>query len=101
MSDPRKLTLDSFSSSGSKYSFQSLPKLAAHLKADLSRLPVSLSIVLESVLRHCDGLKATPRDVENLARWNAKKPAPEEIPFTVARIVLQDFTGVQIGRAHV
>jgi len=96
MSDLRKLTLKTFISSGSKYSFQSIPKLAAHLKADLSRLPVSLRIVLESVLRHCDGLKATPRDVENLARWNAKKPAPEEIPFTVARIVLQDFTGVPL-----
>ncbi|NBT90676.1 MAG: aconitate hydratase AcnA, partial [Verrucomicrobia bacterium] len=96
MSDLQKSTLDSFSSSGSKYQFQSLPKLAAHLKTDLSRLPVSLRIVLESVLRHCDGLKATPRDVENLARWNAKKPAPEEIPFTVARIVLQDFTGVPL-----
>jgi aconitate hydratase len=96
MPDLRSLTLDSFSSSGASYKFQSLPKLAAHLKADLTRLPVSLRIVLESVLRHCDGLKATPRDVENLARWNAKKPAPEEIPFTVARIVLQDFTGVPL-----
>ena len=96
MSDLRKLTLETFTSAGSKYSFHSLPKLAAHLKADLTRLPVSLRIVLESVLRHCDGLKASPRDVENLARWNAKKPAPEEIPFTVARIVLQDFTGVPL-----
>ena len=96
MSDLRKLTLDSFSSSGTTYHFSSLPRLAAQLKVDLSRLPVSLRIVLESVLRHCDGLKATPRDVENLARWNAKKPAPEEIPFTVARIVLQDFTGVPL-----
>ena len=42
MSDLRKLTLDTFTSSGSKHSFQSLPKLATHLKADLSRLPVSL-----------------------------------------------------------
>ena len=96
MADLRNLTLDSLSSSGTAYRFQSLPKLATHLKTDLSRLPVSLRIVLESVLRHCDGLKATPRDVENLARWNAKKPAPEEIPFTVARIVLQDFTGVPL-----
>ena len=96
MSDLRKPTLDSFSSSGTTYRFSSLPRLAAQLKVDLSRLPVSLRIVLESVLRHCDGLKATPRDVENLARWNAKKPAPEEIPFTVARIVLQDFTGVPL-----
>ena len=83
MSDLRKLTLSTFPSSGTSYQFHSLPKLAAHLKTDLSRLPVSLRIVLESVLRHCDGLKATPRDVENLARWHAPKPAPEEIPFTV------------------
>ena len=96
MSDLRTQTLDSFQSSGKSYQFQSLPKLSQQLKVDLSRLPVSLRIVLESVLRHCDGFKARPRDVENLARWNAQKPAAEEIPFTVARIVLQDFTGVPL-----
>ncbi|NBQ55275.1 MAG: aconitate hydratase AcnA [Verrucomicrobia bacterium] len=96
MSDLRSSTLDTLASSGKSYVIQSLPKLAKELKVDLSRLPVSLRIVLESVLRHCDGLKARPRDVENLARWNAAKPAPEEIPFTVARIVLQDFTGVPL-----
>jgi aconitate hydratase len=96
MTDLRKTTLNTFSSSGKSYQFQSLPKLGQELKVDLSRLPVSLRIVLESVLRHCDGFKARPRDVENLARWNAQKPAAEEIPFTVARIVLQDFTGVPL-----
>ena len=96
MSDLRATTLHTFSSSGQPYHFQSLPKLAQELKLDLSRLPISLRIVLESVLRHCDGFTSRPRDVENLARWNAKKPASEEIPFTVARIVLQDFTGVPL-----
>ena len=96
MSDLRTTTLHTFSSSGQLYHFQSLPKLAQELKLDLSRLPISLRIVLESVLRHCDGFTSRPRDVENLARWNAKKPASEEIPFTVARIVLQDFTGVPL-----
>ena len=96
MSDLRATTLHTFSSSGQLYHFQSLPKLAQELKLDLTHLPISLRIVLESVLRHCDGFTSRPRDVENLARWNAKKPASEEIPFTVARIVLQDFTGVPL-----
>jgi aconitate hydratase len=52
--------------------------------------------VLESVLRNCDGEKVRRKDVETLANWNAKKPANEEIPFVVARIVLQDFTGVPL-----
>ena len=62
----------------------------------ISRLPVSIRIVLESVLRNCDGKKVRRKDVETLANWNAKKPANEEIPFVVARIVLQDFTGVPL-----
>jgi aconitate hydratase len=52
--------------------------------------------VLESVLRNCDGKKVRRKDVEALAKWNAKSPANEEIPFVVARIVLQDFTGVPL-----
>ena len=96
MPDLRTSTRETLTSSGQPYAYQSLSRLARELKVDLSRLPVSLRIVLESVLRHCDGLKARPRDVENLARWNAARPAPEEIPFTVARIVLQDFTGVPL-----
>src|SRR5207302_5112936 len=62
----------------------------------ISRLPVSIRIVLESVLRNCDGKKVRREDVETLANWNAKKPANEEITFVVARIVLQDFTGVAL-----
>ena len=76
--------------------FYSLPALEEAGVAQISRLPVSIRIVLESVLRNCDGKKIAEKDVLNLARWNAKKPADEEIPFIVARIVLQDFTGVPL-----
>src|SRR3979411_3305673 len=76
--------------------FHSLPALEKQGVGKLSRLPVSIRIVLESVLRNCDGQKVRRKDVETLARWNAKRPANEEIPFVVARIVLQDFTGVPL-----
>src|SRR6476619_6591344 len=76
--------------------FFSLPALEEQEIGKISRLPVSIRIVLESVLRNCDGKKVRRRDVETLARWNAKTPANEEIPFVVARIVLQDFTGVPL-----
>ena len=74
----------------------SLPALEEKGLGKISRLPVSIRIVLESVLRNCDGKKVTDKDVATLAAWNAKSPAPEEIPFVVARIVLQDFTGVPL-----
>ncbi len=89
-------TLKTFESSGKKYSYFSLPELGRQLGAPLSKLPVSIRIVLESVLRNCDGKKVTEKDVRTLAAWNAKKPVEEEIPFVVARIVLQDFTGVPL-----
>jgi aconitate hydratase len=76
--------------------FHSLPELERQGVGPVSRLPVSIRIVLESVLRNCDGKKVRRKDVETLAGWNAKKPANEEIPFIVARIVLQDFTGVPL-----
>ena len=74
----------------------SLPALEEQGVGTISRLPVSIRIVLESVLRNCDGKKVQRKDVETLANWNARKPANEEIPFVVARIVLQDFTGVPL-----
>jgi len=74
----------------------SLPALEEQGIGKISRLPVSIRIVLESVLRNCDDKKVRRKDVETLAKWNAKKPANEEIPFVVARIVLQDFTGVPL-----
>ncbi|HET6888456.1 MAG TPA: aconitate hydratase [Candidatus Udaeobacter sp.] len=76
--------------------FHSLPALEEQGIGKISRLPVSIRIVLESVLRNCDGQKVRRKDVETLANWDAKAPANEEIPFVVARIVLQDFTGVPL-----
>src|ERR1700757_3890499 len=74
----------------------SLPALEEQEIGKISRLPVSIRIVLESVLRNCDGKKVRRKDVETLANWNAKSPVNAEIPFVVARIVLQDFTGVPL-----
>jgi aconitate hydratase len=81
---------------GKQARYYSLPALEEAGIGRVSRLPVSLRIVLESVLRNCDEKKVTEKDVTTLARWNAKQPADEEIPFVVARIVLQDFTGVPL-----
>jgi aconitate hydratase len=90
-------SLQSFDLGGSrKGKLYSLPALEAAGVGKISRLPVSIRIVLESVLRNVDGKKVTERDVRTLANWNAKSPAQEEIPFIVARIVLQDFTGVPL-----
>jgi len=81
---------------GKQARYYSLPALEEAGIGPVSRLPVTLRIVLESVLRNCDEKKVTEKDVTTLARWNAKHPAEEEIPFIVARIVLQDFTGVPL-----
>jgi aconitate hydratase len=81
---------------GKKGVYFSLPALEEAGVGKVSRLPVSIRIVLESVLRNCDGKKVAEKDVAVLANWNAKEPAKEEIPFVVARIVLQDFTGVPL-----
>src|SRR5437879_4538641 len=90
-------SLQQFSTaSGATGQYYSLPALEKAGVGKISRLPVSIRIVLESVLRNCDGKKVRRDDVEALAKWNAKKPANEEIPFIVARIVLQDFTGVPL-----
>ena len=90
-------TLRSFDSGSKSASFlHSLPALEEAGVGPISKLPVSIRIVLESVLRNCDGKKVQARDVETLANWKAKAPAQEEIPFVVARIVLQDFTGVPL-----
>jgi aconitate hydratase len=90
-------TLKEFSISGSKKGkFYSLPALEKKLGINISRLPVSIRIVLESVLRNCDGQKVTEEHVKQLASWSAKGARVDEIPFVVARVVLQDFTGVPL-----
>jgi len=90
-------TLKEFKISGSKKGkFYSLPALEKKLGINISRLPVSIRIVLESVLRNCDGQKVTEEHVKQLASWGAKAARVDEIPFVVARVVLQDFTGVPL-----
>jgi aconitate hydratase len=89
-------TLKTFkTASGKEGRFHSLPALARQFP-NVSRLPVSIRIVLESVLRNCDGKKVTPAHVERLANWAANGERSDEIPFVVARVVLQDFTGVPL-----
>ena len=60
----------------------------------LDALPYSIRVLLEAVLRNCDGYEVTEADVKNLACWNPYKPVKVEVPFKPARVVLQDFTGV-------
>src|SRR4051812_20666976 len=74
----------------------SLPALGRALSVRMERVPVSIRIVLESVLRNCDGKKVTEQHIRELAGWKAVAPRTDEIPFVVARIVLQDFTGVPL-----
>ncbi len=83
-------------SAGKKGKFYSLPALQKSLGVNVSRLPVSIRIVLESVLRNCDGKKVTEEHVKQLANWAPTGERTDEIPFVVARVVLQDFTGVPL-----
>ncbi len=89
-------TLKTFkTATGKEGRFYSLPALA-RTYPNVSRLPISMRIVLESVLRNCDGQKVTKEHVAQLAQWGATAERKEEIPFVVARVVLQDFTGVPL-----
>ncbi len=81
---------------GSRGFFHSLPELERQGLGAISRLPVSIRIVLESVLRNCDGKRISESDVKTLASWQPTAERSAEIPFVVARIVLQDFTGVPL-----
>jgi len=89
-------TLKTFQpAAGKTGQYYSLPALAATFP-NVKRLPVSIRIVLESVLRNVDGKKVTEEHVKQLANWQASGPRTDEIPFILARIVLQDFTGVPL-----
>jgi aconitate hydratase len=81
---------------GTEGRFYSLPQLEAEGIGNISRLPVSIRIILESVLRNVDEHRITEKDVRNLARWEPRGERTEEIPFMVARVLLQDFTGVPL-----
>ncbi len=90
-------TLKTFkTASGKAGRFYSIPALGKALGVDVSRLPVSVRIVLESVLRNCDGKRVGPEHVKQLACWKPSVQRTDEIPFVVARVVLQDFTGVPL-----
>ncbi len=93
---PFAKTLKTFTTAAGKEGrLYSLPALARQFPG-VSRLPFSLRIVLESVLRNCDGKKVAAEHVQQLAQWGANAERTEEIPFVVARVVLQDFTGVPL-----
>jgi aconitate hydratase len=77
---------------GTDYYYYQLDKLA-HL-GDVARLPFSIKVLLEALLRTCDGYAVSPADVEKLAAWNPAQPARDELPFKPSRVILQDFTGV-------
>src|ERR1043165_2388840 len=88
-------TLQTFSANGASHPFYSLPALEQS-GFKVSRLPVSIRLVLESLLRNCDGKRVSDAAIRHLASWQPNAARTEEIPFVVARIVLQDFTGVPL-----
>src|SRR5271169_1777396 len=99
MSTPHNLfnTLQKFDlGNGKQGNFYSLPALEKAGVGAISKLPVSIRLVLESILRNCDGKKVSEANIKELANWKPTETRTAEIPFVVARIVLQDFTGVPL-----
>ena len=86
-----RATLDTASGPAVIYRLEQLEK-AGH--GAVFHLPFSIKVLLEALLRNCDGTLVTEEDVTSLAKWNAKAPAAREVPFKPARVILQDFTGV-------
>ena len=80
--------------SGKEVYYYSLPLLEKNGLGKISRLPFSMRVVLESLLRNVDGISITMEDVKSLIEWNAREPSDRDIPFKVSRILMQDFTGV-------
>jgi len=80
----------------SKHHYYSLPALQEGGHAKVSHLPVSIRIMLESLLRNCDGNKVKEEDVLRLSHWQASPPSSGDVPFIVSRVLLQDFTGVPL-----
>jgi aconitate hydratase len=85
---------DTFSTGTGQAGLYRLSRLEQQGLGSISQLPFSIRVLLEAVLRNCDGFAVTEQDVRNLASWEASSPALQEIPFKPARVVLQDFTGV-------
>lgn len=86
---------DSLKSLGSK-KYYSIKELEKHGLGNIQRLPVSVRIVLESLLRNMDGLRVTEQDVRSLANWKPTGNPDGDVPFIVSRVLLQDFTGVPL-----
>jgi len=86
-----RATFDTGSGKATLYRLDALEKARV---GHISKLPFSIRVMLESALRNLDGFEVTEDDVRALATWDAKKPAAVEVPFKLARVVLQDFTGV-------
>lgn len=82
--------------SDNTYFYYSLVALEQQGFSHLRRLPISIRILLESLLRHCDGKVVKESDIQALASWNAEHPQDFDIPFIVSRVILQDFTGVPL-----
>ncbi len=85
---------DTFETGNGRFGIYRLERLEQQGLGTVSRLPFSIRVLLEAVLRNCDGFVVTPENVKALSSWNAAAPAKEEIPFHVARVIMQDFTGV-------
>ncbi len=89
-------TLQTFESDGQRIHYYSLPALEAQGIGTVSNLPVSIRILLESLLRNYDNQQITEQDIMDLANWDPKQPKSVEIPFKPARVLAQDFTGVPL-----
>ncbi len=86
--------LESFQADGKKYYFYQLKSLEADNKINIEKLPYSIRVLLESVLRQIDGSSIFENHVENLAKWGTAAVKDIDVPFKPARVILQDFTGV-------
>ena len=89
-------TLQTFEADGQRIHYYSLPALEAQGIGKVSNLPVSIRILLESLLRNYDNQQITEQGVVDLANWDPKQPKSVEIPFKPARVLAQDFTGVPL-----
>lgn len=85
---------DQFDTGSGEAVIYRLSKLQDAGLGQIDRMPFSIRVLLEAVLRNCDGFSVSEDDVKNLAAWNAAEPAKQEVPFKPYRVVLQDFTGV-------
>lgn len=91
--ESRIQTIKTFEVAGKEYQYYSLPELEKQ-GYNVKRLPLSLRIIIESMLRNLDGKSVKEQDIKRLLNWDPKNPSDDEIPFKVSRVVMQDFTGV-------